>query len=258
MENARQLSLVEAFRQDCSDMHSFSGVRNVYILHYIEKGKGYFEISGKEYMLNVGCIFLIRPGEKVYYHPDKNEPYTYKWVDFTGSLVETLLNATAFDDQSPVTPPLAELEACFDRMIENFDPIQSLNSMLLELFAKLIEAYPAGHIDSREHNIAQSAKEYILSNLHKSSFRVQTAAEQVGVSRSCLWRMFKEQFGMSPVQFVIEERMKNARRLLALGERVKDTAASCGFEDQIYFSLAFKKRCGVPPETYRLQHMKKN
>ncbi len=238
-------------------MHSFRGVRNIYILHYIEKGSGYFEINSKQYNLSEGCVFLIRPGDMVYYHPDFNDPYTYKWIDFTGSLAESLLSATAFDEQGPVTPPLPQLEEYFDRLIENFDPMPSISPLLLELFSQLISVYPARHVDSREHNIALSAREYILSNLHKSGFRVQTAAEQVGVSRSCLWRMFKEQFGMSPVQFVIEERMKNARRLLAMGHRVKDTAASCGFEDQIYFSLAFKKRCGVPPETYRAQHMGK-
>lgn len=258
MENARLLSAVEAYRQDCSNMHSFRGVRNVYILHYIEKGSGIFEVGSKKYKLSEGCVFLIRPGDKVYYHPDADNPYIYKWVDFTGSLSEPLLSTTAFDDVSPVTPPLPQLEGCFDRLIENFDPIPSLNPLVLELFAQLIAAYPAGYIDSREHNIAQTAREYILSNLHKSDFRVQSVAEQIGVSRSCLWRMFKEQFGVSPVQFIIEERMKNARRLLALGERVKDTAAACGFENQMYFSLAFKNRHSMSPEEYRTQHVKKN
>ena len=39
-------------------------IRNEYIIHYVDKGKGYFESGGKTYTVRAGDIFVIYPGEK--------------------------------------------------------------------------------------------------------------------------------------------------------------------------------------------------
>lgn len=256
LEEHGLFSVINAHWQDCSDGYSFRSVRSVYIFHYIVRGSGWFETGGRTYRLEQGCIFLIYPGEPFYYHPDPDDPYTYKWVDFYGKLVPDLISSTGFAENGPVSPPLPQLEADFDRLIANKNPLLASNPHLLELFSHMIEVYPTSQTATYQQNLAMTAREYMLANLHKSDFRVQHVADMIGVSRSCLWRMFREQFGSSPVYMMIEERMNNAKRLLASGELVKTTAAACGFEDQVYFSLAFKKRCGISPEAYRMKHMK--
>ena len=257
MENSRLFAAVAASFQDCSDMHCFRGVHNMYVFHYISRGSGWLEAGGREYKLKKGCVFLIHPNEPVYYHPDPDDPYSYKWVDFTGGLVKTLLNTTSFGDGEYVTPPLPELEADFDRLISKKEPLLSCNPLLLELFSHLIAAFPAKRQLPLQQNLALTAREYIFANLNKPTLRVQDAADHIGVSRSCLYRMFVKQFGISPMQLIIDERVNNAKRLLESGELVKNTAVSCGFEDPLYFSLAFKRRCGMSPESYRMKNIAK-
>ena len=52
------------------------GVRNSYIIHYVISGKGYFNGNS----VSAGQGFLITPGMKEHYYPDKNEPWEFLWV----------------------------------------------------------------------------------------------------------------------------------------------------------------------------------
>ena len=50
--------------------------RNVYIIHYVLSGKGYF--NGNE--VKAGQGFLIRPNELEHYYPDEKDPWKYIWI----------------------------------------------------------------------------------------------------------------------------------------------------------------------------------
>lgn len=86
MKEQHLLSCLNTGQQDCADLHEWMGVRNVYILHLVVRGAGYFQLEGKTHPLREGQLFLIYPGMAVRYYPDKDNPYAYKWVDFTGDL----------------------------------------------------------------------------------------------------------------------------------------------------------------------------
>lgn len=251
MDNKR-LTLLEIGRQDCSDMHSWGGVRNIYVLHYIERGKGTLKAGGRVYGLQQGQVFLVKKGELTEYRPSKEEPYTYKWVGFDGSMAQELLASTGLL-RHPVTPEMPQIEVLFDLARKKGQPFTFCSSHLLQIFATLIEAYPNKKDDLPHWDSAQIAHDYILARLHQSDLRVQKAADIANVSRSCLFRAFRQRYGMSPMQFIESERMKNARRLLKEGYSVKLVAESCGYDDALYFSACFKRIHGMSPLKYRQQ-----
>jgi AraC-like DNA-binding protein len=81
---------------------------------------------------------------------------------------------------------------------------------------------------------------------------VHELAGRFGVDRSTLFRVFRERLGVSPKEFIERSRFERARRLLrTTGLSVKEIALNCGFEDQCYFSAAFRRRFGVPPSRWR-------
>ena len=46
--------------QDCADLHSFGpGMREIYILHYVLRGRGVFEENGRAYPVETGGTFLV-------------------------------------------------------------------------------------------------------------------------------------------------------------------------------------------------------
>lgn len=74
------------------------------------------------------------------------------------------------------------------------------------------------------------------------------------MSESSLRRLFKNQTGKSPKEFIHEMKMVTAaRRILVRNERISEIAYELGFESANYFARCFKKVYGMPPYEYRKQ-----
>lgn len=77
-------------------------------------------------------------------------------------------------------------------------------------------------------------------------------AESCKIHRNYLGRIFREQLGTSPQEFLITYRMNKAVQLLKTTElSIKDIGIAVGYPNQLHFSRAFKKVYGIPPSRWR-------
>ena len=77
----------------------------------------------------------------------------------------------------------------------------------------------------------------------------------VGISRSHLFRSFQTYMNCSPKEFLSQYRIKQACRLLKETDlSVSAIAYSVGFENNLYFSKAFRKQKQISPTLYREKH----
>ena len=68
-------------------------------------------------------------------------------------------------------------------------------------------------------------------------------------------RVFKKQFGISPMNYVIQKRVALACSLLTeTGQPLKQVGERVGYRDPFFFSRQFKKVMGVSPSGYRQKH----
>lgn len=79
-------------------------------------------------------------------------------------------------------------------------------------------------------------------------------ARLAGLSERTLARLFHRVMGQPPMDYVIRVRIDRARKLLAAGARVTETAFACGFNDSAYFSRQFRKVTGMTPLVFRKQN----
>ncbi len=74
----------------------------------------------------------------------------------------------------------------------------------------------------------------------------------VGLSEPRFRSLFGEAFGCGPIDYLIQLRMKAARRLLLSSKlAVKAIAGEVGYDDPFHFSRLFKKVTGMSPRDYR-------
>ena len=73
-------------------------VRNVYILHYVLHGKGYFNDKA----VHKGQGFLIRAGQNAKYFYDKDDPWQYFWVIFDGTKAEEICQKYIHSDDNGI------------------------------------------------------------------------------------------------------------------------------------------------------------
>ena len=71
-----------------------------------------------------------------------------------------------------------------------------------------------------------------------------------GVSRFQLLRGFAQAVGATPHAYLVQQRVRLARRLLAAGRHPAEAAAEAGFADQSHLTRAFRRQLGVTPARY--------
>ncbi len=108
-----------------------------------------------------------------------------------------------------------------------------------------------------KNNVLTKAIDYIQTHIGENITRTEVAA-CVCLSEEYFSKLFKQCLGCSFKEYVIEEKMKVARSLLANSELpVSLIAAKLGFVNFSHFSKTFKKNTGLTPQEYRKIYQKK-
>ena len=103
-----------------------------------------------------------------------------------------------------------------------------------------------------DHKVDQ-IRDFIMSDLTRN-LSLDDLAGVAGVSPFHFARAFKQATGLSPLQYVLEQRLSSAREALATSKSsLADIAYDVGFSSQAHMTDVFKKRLGVTPGRYRKQ-----
>lgn len=245
---------------ECGPLHSFGpAVRPNYILHYIVKGKGIYQVGEDHYNLEAGQGFLIEPEVRTFYQADTEEPWTYLWIGFNGARAGDYLKEIGLGSNH-LTFHCSEgvqLKEMMQKQLKN-NTYSVENDFLSEGFLCSFFAVLAHSMElnapirqKSENMYVRKAVEYFQNN-YSHGINVSDAAAYVGVSRSYLYTLFLKTLGLSPQEYLISYRMTRASQLLVISDLpIEGIAQSCGYEDPLVFSKAFKNRMGMTPTRYR-------
>lgn len=99
--------------------------------------------------------------------------------------------------------------------------------------------------------------DYIAKNLKKPELSANVLAEACHLNAIYLNRIFKKEKNLSIGQYIIQERMNLAARLLEDAEVTPTSAAAAvGYFNYPYFSTYFKKYFGCSPQKYQEERLK--
>jgi len=235
---------------------------DTYALYLVIEGKGTFTLGGTEFKIKENDIFALYPNVPIKCIADKDLPWELQALSFEGVDARLLLNAAGFEPKHPVR----KLESFAAEQIskvmsgiyawrgqEIYSTAQS-TALIYALLSALVKtsswdqtAMPPGWTGAVHF---QKAMDYINSNYSKP-ITVGDIASHVNLSRSRLYRVFMQQIFISPQQYLIEYRIRQAIHLL---ERrtgsIKEIANAVGIDDPLYFSSIFKQITGRSPTNY--------
>ena len=247
--------------ESCAPGYCFGPhTRTSYLIHIIFSGKGTYRTEGTTYHLSAGQLFLIYPGVSTVYQADEKDPWSYGWVGFSGYHSETILSYMGFsrDNHVVYVNYLEPLRQSIQNMLElhkiTYGNELKRTAELLQLFSYVMDHSPNARETQYEYSkttYAEVAMRYLTSN-YPRRIKISDLADYIGVDRSYLTKSFREQYHVSPQEYLISLRMDQAQFLLEnTGKSVTDIAAEVGYPDSLAFSKSFKQRFGTSPSEYR-------
>jgi AraC-like DNA-binding protein len=236
-----------------------------YQILYISKGKGIFEseASGKK-KVKAGDMFLLFPNIWHRFSPNKSTGWNECWIEFNGVYARHLQDNKFLNPSEPVIK-LGVMEEQIDKylkvikLVRDEDlTIQYLASgILLQLIGKIQASKISVSFNGQDvENQIRQAKEIISENINQS-ISPEKIANELGISYSLFRKQFRKYTGFSPIQYQIQLRVQEAKKLLLNTDKpIKEVAHMLGFESTCYFSRLFKQKIGKSPTDIRTANIR--
>jgi len=127
---------------------------------------------------------------------------------------------------------------------------------LKELLIRLVQSQHLVQINSEAGSKSNHTRlHFVLNYIHENLFGkidVNTICRKAYMSRNDFFKWFKEQFGITPLEYINRERIKLAKQLLSDQKyTITEVGYQCGFSDVNYFVRLFKKTEGITPGAYK-------
>lgn len=94
------------------------------------------------------------------------------------------------------------------------------------------------------------ATEFIARHAFEN-YSAADLARSVLLSESRLYHLFRDELGVSPLEYRNGLRVERAAALIREGKNTKEIVSLTGFESDVYFRRVFKRAIGVTPGEYR-------
>lgn len=257
------IHLQEVGRQKlCQDQVVKNESHFSYLFFIVTDGLGKLEYEGNISVMAVGdCAFLDCRKSFSYY--GFNESLTMEYVYFYGSNMVGIYEK--YMEQGGLLMFRAHGPKAYIRNLKQIWEIAAVESSTrdMEIYEKLtalltllmgvgenIESRPRK--TSKKQNL-QNVKDFLDQN-YQEKITLDNLSEKFFINKFYLTRLFKEQFGISINNYLIQVRITHAKMLLRHSDMsIEKIGLDCGISDANYFSRIFKKVEGISPGEYRKQ-----
>ena len=233
-----------------------------YLFFMVESGSGTLEYEGQTRALRAGdCAFL--DCRRPYRHYTGDDLWTLRWVRFYGPNMGAIYKkyqerggqpSFHAEDAAAYTTSLETLYtlAGSDNYVRDMQICEKLMALLTLLMQESWHPDTARTTAGKRQNL-QEIKDYLDTHFAEK-ITLDALAERFYINKFYLTRVFKEQFGQTVTNYLVQLRITQAKRLLRFSDKnVEAIAQECGLNDANYFSRLFKKVEGTTPGEYRRQ-----
>lgn len=221
------------------------------LLILVKEGNFSFRDSNGEFVTaNKNSMVILDCYEPHEYYTNDYAEFLWMHVDgvnsreFCNEIVNTsgnLIKGSAF----------SEAERLFLKIYNAFkENEREISLMIYRLLTQLVSSNKT-EIDNKGVLYITKAKEYITEHLDEE-ITTGIIADELHISPTHLSRLFKQQTGFSPYDYVIAERINKAKEyLLTTDKSITDISYLTGFNSQANFIYCFKNHEDISPGRFR-------
>lgn len=136
--------------------------------------------------------------------------------------------------------------------VQSFESLAELEDIYIKSLAEFDRQAEALRESRNHHMLMNEVKLFIDKNFMDANLSLETLSDRFGLNGKYVSKLFKEQFGMKFVDYLIHLRIEQAKRMLTeTDEPIQTIALQLGYSSPISFSRTFKKSSGLSPGDYR-------
>lgn len=218
------------------------------------QGECSFSLNGDKYNLNKNTILHYGSNMKIKIETEDLgiEYYVVHYKNIFATEKFNTIERESFDLE--IEDRISLLKYCEGIIDKSLSPDNYSKFSCKVDFMKLIDAL-IKNVRASQYNdklkIVNKGIEYINKN-YNEAISISQISDILEIDRRRFSDIFQEVIGLSPIKYLTEYRLKEAKRLLKFSSyTISEIADMTGYNDCFYFSKTFKKNVGMCPRRYR-------
>ena len=238
------------------DWHSVPHTHKHTELFYIVSGKGQFIIQDQVFPVDVNNLVIINPNVPHTEDSLNSQPLEYIVLGIDGIELATSTNSNGqfciLDHFESV-----EVSSCLRNILREMEQKNTGYEDICQAYMEILilrlmrsTSFSVTTAPTASHQCA-SVRHYIDTH-YKEPLTLDILAEEAHVNKFYLAHAFKEEYGLSPINYMISRRIEESRYLLQETDMsMSQIARILGFSSASYFSQSFRRAEGISPIAYR-------
>ena len=243
------------------DWHSIQHTHNCSELFYVIDGQGQFLIEDQTYPVSASDLVIVNPNVAHTEVSLNASPLKYIVLGVEG----LELTATNNDDNTNFCiinfkTHKDNILLCLQNMLTEIETkhpgyeivCQDLMEILIVLLGRQTNfATILTPVNKKASRLCGSTKRYIDAH-YQENITLDQLADVCHVSKYHLAHAFTEEYGISPINYLISRRISEAEHLLKTTDlSLSLISSTTGFSSSSYFAQIFRKQKGMSPTEFR-------
>lgn len=212
-----------------------------------------------------GNVLIFNPEDVHDGHSGGEQTLKYKMLYIHPDEFRPLFSSLGYQQQSilRLSHPMTDNPILRHQILRLSSTIQQANYSKIEFESGLFQIAQSmvtmsGNLDLGTQNskridkLLLRARDYILASL-EHNISIDDIANVATMSKFHFIRQFRQQFGITPHQYVLSCRVNLARRIIESGKSLNQAAFEAGFADDSHLSRHFKRIYGLTPKRFQKQ-----
>lgn len=243
------------------DWHSIQHTHNCSELFFVIEGQGQFLIENQTYPVSINDLVIVNPNVLHTEVSLNASPLRYivlgiEGLELTASAENDNTNFCIINLKNIRDTILHYLQNMLSE-IEHKKPgheviCQDLMEILIVLLGRQTNfSTMLTPVSKKTSRLCGSTKRYIDTH-YQENITLDQLAEVCHVSKYHLAHVFTEEYGISPINYLISKRLTEAEHLLSTTDfSLSLISNTTGFSSPSYFAQIFKKQKGMSPTEFR-------
>ena len=234
---------------------------------FVTGGHGWFVLDGKEYEIKRGTLAIANPNIMHTERSDTNKPLEYIIVGVDNVAFNFIRNDDLAEDNPAENEIIFSFSQNYEKtyyylseiireLSEKAPNYKAMTNHIVNILLLFIMRHAKLRASMFQHGIFMNkecafVKQYIDEH-YADDITLDYLSGKTFVNKYHLVHMFTKQFGMPPIAYLMEKRIREAKYLLKNTRMsITDISRATGFSSSSFFAKRFKTSVKMSPIAYR-------